>query len=438
MLSPFFNFLKKKSEKVKKDTKYHNTFDQIKTEKTEPSTTITIDEAKNIVKKIEDNQIKYLTDKIEKIRILTQKPLENIKSIISDLDTTKIEVHESSFESLVINSKKMVVNSIKKELSSSIPAPKTLNDVIKFYERLDSMVNKFSEISMSHKKVFNFFISKYADKLKTEFENISSLSMQCKYELDIFEKERQPIKNCFDNIDTLIQKNESMKLEEEKYKTKKSQRDELKLKLKKIDGEIQDLINSKHFIEANDIMKKIEFLEIEKNNYHKELLNIVSKTSRAFNKYSYGLNKSIVHKIHIILEQPWQILQDLDTYLDLIKEVKSALINGTIILKDSDKIETYLDNIINSLPNFKEREEKFNNEIKKLNNNKNINIISKVNELKRKYANYNQELKDIELYIKESESELLKNKSESDNLLSSIETYMNRLSKNKYHISISK
>ena len=195
---------------MKKDIKYHNTFDQIKSEETKPRTTISIEEAKNIVKKIEDSQIKYLTDKIEKIQMLTQKPLENIKSIILDLETTKIEVHESSFEPLVINSKKMVVNSIKKELSSSILTPKTLNDVIKFYERLDSMVNKFSEISMSHKKVFNFFISKYADKLKTEFENISSLSMQCKYELDVFEKDRQPIKKCFDNIDTLIQKNESI------------------------------------------------------------------------------------------------------------------------------------------------------------------------------------------------------------------------------------
>ena len=438
MLPPFFNFLKKKSEKVKKDIKYHNTFDQVKTEEIEPRTIISIDEARNIVKKIEDNQIKYLINKIEKIHMLTQKPLENIKSIISDLETTKIEVHESSFESLVINSKKMVVNSIKKELSSSIPTPKTLNDVIKFYERLDSMVNKFSEISMSHKKVFNFFISKYADKLKTEFENISSLSMQCKYELDIFEKERQPIKNCFDNMDTLIQKIESIKSEEEKYKMKQSQRDELKLKIKRVDDEIQDLINSKHFTEANDIIKKIESLEIEKNNYHKELLNVFSKTSRAFNKYSYGLNKSIVHKINIILEQPWKILQDLDTYLDLIKEVKNAIIKGTIILKDSDKIETYLDNIINSLPNFKEREEKLNNEIKKLNNNKNLNIIIKVNELKTKYTNYNKEFKDIELYIKESEGELLKNKKESDDLLSSIETYVNKLSKNKYRISISK
>lgn len=99
---------------MKKDTKYHNTLDQIKTEEIESRITISIDEAKDIVKKIEDNQIEYLTDKIEKIRMLTQKPLENIKIIISDLESTKIEVHESSFESLVINSKKMVVNSIKK------------------------------------------------------------------------------------------------------------------------------------------------------------------------------------------------------------------------------------------------------------------------------------------------------------------------------------
>jgi DNA repair ATPase RecN len=118
--------------------------------------------------------------------------------------------------------------------------------------------------------------------------------------------------------------------------------------------------------------------------------------------------------------------------------VKSAIRKGKIIVKDSDKMETYLDNIINSLPNFKEKEKNLNNEIRKLNNNKNINIISKVNELKRKHVTYNQELKDIEIYIKESENELLKNKNESDNLLSSIETYINRLSKNNYHISISK
>ena len=437
MLAPFFNIFKKKSEKENRNRKYHNKIDLIKNIETEERTTISIVEAKDIVKKIEDNQIEYLTDKIEKIRMLTQKPLENIKFIISDLESTKIEVHESSFESLVINSK-MVVNSIKKELSSGIPTPKTLNDVIKFYERLDSMVNKFSEVSMSHKKVFNFFISKYADKLKTEFESISSLSMQCKYELDIFEKERQPIKNCFDNIDALIQKHESIKLEEAKFKTKQFQIDELKLKIKKVDDEIQDLVNSKHFKEANDIMKKLESLEIEKNDFHKELLNICSKASRAFNKYSYGLNKSIVHKIHLILEQPWKIFEDFHTYLDLIKEVKNAISKGKIILKESEKVETYFDNIINSLPDYKEKEEKLNNEIKKLNSSKNMHIISKLNELKKKYANYNEEVQYIESYLKDSQTEIAKNKEEYDNLLKSIETYINLITKSKYHLSISK
>lgn len=421
---------------MKKDTKYDNTIDQIKPKETDSKKTISIDEAKNIVKEIEDNQVKYLIYKIEKIHILTQKPLGNIKSIISDLESTKIEVHESSFESLVINSKRMVVNSIKKELSSNIPTPQNLNDVIKFYERLDSMVNKFSEISMSHKKVFNFFISKYADKLKAEFESISSLSMQCKYELDIFEKERQPIKNCFANIDTLVQKNESIKLEEEKFQTKQFQLDELKLKIKKTNDEIQDLIDSKHYKEANDIMKKIEYLEIEKNDFHKDLLNVFSKTSRAFNKYSYGLNKTIVYNINLLLEQPWKIFEEQDKYLDLIKEVKTAIVKGTIIVKDSDKIKTYLDNIINSLPNFKEKEEKLNYEINKLNNTKNIEIISKVNELKKKHISFNQEIKSIEFFIKESKEELMKNKHEFNNLLSSVETYINSLNKNRYSILV--
>ena len=421
---------------MKKDTKYDNTIDQIKAKETDSKKTISIDEAKNIVKEIEDNQVKYLIYKIEKIHVLTQKPLENIKSIISDLESTKIEVHESSFESLVINSKRMVVNSIKKELSSNIPTPKNLNDVIKFYERLDSMVNKFSEISMSHKKVFNFFISKYADKLKAEFESISSLSMQCKYELDIFEKERQPIKNCFANIDTLVQKNESIKLEEEKFQIKQFQLDELKLKIKKTNDEIQDLIDSKHYKEANDIMKKIEYLEIEKNDFHKDLLNVFSKTSRAFNKYSYGLNKTIVYNINLLLEQPWKIFEEQDKYLDLIKEVKTAIVKGTIIVKDSDKIKTYLDNIINSLPNFKEKEDKLNYEINKLNNTKNIEIISKVNELKKKHISFNQEIKSIEFFIKESKEELMKNKHEFNNLLSSVETYINSLNKNRYRILV--
>ena len=404
-MAPFFNIFKKKSEKENRNRKFRNKIDLIKPIETKDRSTISIVEAKDIVKKIDQSQTKILTERIDKIKHLTQKPIENIQSIISDLESTKIDVHESSFESVVVNSKKMVINSIRKELSSNIPPPTTLNDVIKLHERLDSMVNRFSEVSKSHKKVFNFFISKYADKLKTEFENISSLSMQCKYEIDNFQNERQPLQNCFDNIDALIQKNELIKLEEDKFKTKQFQLDDLKLKIKKLNAEINDLAESKKYVESKDIVKKIQLLEIEKNNLHKELINAFSKVSRAMNKYSYGLSRLIVQRIDLMTEQPWKIFEDFQTYLDLIKEIKNAIRKGKIILKESEKIETYFDNIITSLPDYKEKEEKLNSEIKKLNSNKNMHIISKLNELKKKSANYHEELRYIESYLNESHNE---------------------------------
>jgi DNA repair exonuclease SbcCD ATPase subunit len=212
----------------------------------------------------------------------------------------------------------------------------------------------------------------------------------------------------------------------------------LKLKLKKMNTEINDLINSKKYLESKDISKKIQLLDIEKDNFHKELINAFSKVSRAMNKYSYGLNKLIIQRIDIMTAQPWKIFEDLNTYLALIKEVKEAIRNGKIIVKESEKIETYLDNLINALPDYKEKEEKLTSEIKKLNNNKNMHIISKLNELKRKHTNYNQELISLELYLKDSESEIAKNKEEYENLLVSIETYINSTTKNQYHISIPK
>ena len=136
MLSPFFNIFKKKSEKIRINPKYHSKIDHLKTIKTGEGTTITIVEAKDIVKKIDLTQTKILTGRIDKIRHLTQKPIENIKSITSDLESAKIDVHESSFESVVVNSKKMVINSIRKELSSNISSPSTLDDVIKYARKI--------------------------------------------------------------------------------------------------------------------------------------------------------------------------------------------------------------------------------------------------------------------------------------------------------------
>jgi hypothetical protein len=81
----------------------------------------------------------------------------------------------------------MVILSIKKEISSFPEVPKSFQDIKEFHQHLDSVVHRFSELSSSHKKVFNFFIRKYAERLENEFKNISSVSHECKREIYLYE-----------------------------------------------------------------------------------------------------------------------------------------------------------------------------------------------------------------------------------------------------------
>ena len=71
-MAPFFNIFKKKSEKENRSRNYQNKIDAIKTIETKDRTTISIVEAKDRVKKIDQSQTKILTERIDKIRHLTQ------------------------------------------------------------------------------------------------------------------------------------------------------------------------------------------------------------------------------------------------------------------------------------------------------------------------------------------------------------------------------
>ena len=63
---------------------------------------------------------------------------------------------------------------------------------------------------------------------------------------------------------SLIQKNELIKLEEEKFKTKQFQLDDLKLKIKKLNAEINDLTDSRKYIESKEVLKKIQVSRLRK------------------------------------------------------------------------------------------------------------------------------------------------------------------------------
>lgn len=382
---------------------------------------VSISDARDILERTRENRIKELKGRIKPLHSITMQHMENIKNIALELEQAKIDVEERSFEYMVINSKRTVISSVKKELSSFPSFPETFDDIKGYHERLDSMVHRFSELSSSHKKVFNFFIKKYAERLENEFKNISQISHEYKRELYFFDDELNFLNSSMDNLRDIEQKKETIHYLESLIEEKKLDIEHLKEKLEKVQSDLHSLLNSEKYHEAQQIRKQIDLIEREKKDFHKELINHFSKVSRAFNKYSYGMNKNVIHKFQIMTEKPWEIfLHDSASYATLIKEVKSSMTKGKINVKDSDKVISYLENILQSFSEFEKKEENLNKKIRDLNNKPSLQIFFKKNELQEQESYLSQEVSAKEISHKEYQSELKQNKKEMDDLKISI------------------
>jgi len=433
LLTPLFDFFKKKTNIDKKERNSYN-INKFKDNSIDP-VQITSFDTKDILQRSRDGKIKQLAEKIKPLYFQSLQYMNNIKNIARDLEIAKIDVQERSFESLLINSKRMVISSIKKEISSYPTVPESFQDIKDFHQHLDSMVHRFSELSSSHKKVFNFFIRKYAERLENEFKNISNISHECKREIYLYEDQLNFLNSCLDGLNVIADKKEMIRSMESLVVDKRANIDDLRSNIKKVESEINLMVNSEKYHQAQKTRQTLTLVEKEKKDFHKELINSFSRVSRAFNKYSYGMNKSVIHKFQVMTEKPWEMFsQDITHYVNLITDVKTSMVKGKINVKDSDKIITYIENVLNSLNEFKNREENLNQKLHTLQNNPDLIIFSKLRDLQEQKSYLTQELFGKETSHKELQIELEKNKREVEDLKKPIERCLLDLTGKNYSL----
>ena len=435
LLTPFFDFLKKKSNLYKKERDSYNVNEFV--DHSNEHLQINSFDTKDILQRYIGEKVKQLSRKIEPLYHESLQHMNNIENIALDLEVAKIDVEERSFESLLINAKRMVISSIKKEISSFPEVPKSFQDIKEFHQHLDSMVHRFSELSSSHKKVFNFFIRKYAERLENEFKNISSVSHECKREIYLYEDQLNFLNSSLDGLNVIADKKEMIRSMESLLGDKQHSIDDLRSNIKKVESEINSILNSEKYHNAQQTKQMQTLVEKEKKEFHRELVNSFSKVSRAFNKYSYGMNKSVIHKIQVMTEKPWEIFsQDIASYGDLIKDVKTSMVKRKINVKDSDKILAYIDNILDSLAEFKNREVNLDKKLHALQNNPDLSIFSNLRELKEKKSYLSQELLSKETSQRELQTDLEKNKKEIQDLRKPIEKCLLELTGKHYSLQV--
>jgi len=87
-----------------------------------------------------------LISDLEPVRRSVLDCLERLKTGANELEEQEIKVENPQFESLINNSKRILITSIKKESFIESSELNDYDDVIKFKNNLELLINRFGQV----------------------------------------------------------------------------------------------------------------------------------------------------------------------------------------------------------------------------------------------------------------------------------------------------
>jgi hypothetical protein len=406
---------------------------------------ISIKDATTRLRVIQEQETASLVRQFAPIRNSAQASLQSIVDLAGDLQNEEIKVEDQRFESTVENARSTVITSILKDANSSFAEIASYDDVIKFKDRLESLTNRFGQLTGSHSKLFNVFLKKYADKFRSEFEDFSNLNKKGSKLIENYDRNLKDTNSCTEMISRLSDSLESLRYSKEKIADLSREIAGMEEEVKSITRRRQDIEQSEEYKNYSRLEGEARELEKTKAEFRDYVSDLFSHLNRAFTKYSYGVSKSVVTKIDMLSSTPWEIFlnprsltsdssganierskedhEDVESYRTLLIEIRGAVGKGTISLKDSEKVLTYLDKAIETFPKIESRgweiqKKAFN--IKRSQDREAFNSIRSLDEQIRRTKNDITEKKiliaEIERAVQEKNNEI-KNLSEECNYL---------------------
>jgi hypothetical protein len=388
------------------------------------SNRLTISKALDLLEKMENEKVSDMSRSLIPIRQSLENSLLTVGRLAEEMENEKVKVEEEKFKPTVESSRKILVSSLKKEVSSNFPTPTSISEAKKFQERLQSLMERFGDVSGSHSKVLTTFMKKHTGKIKGEFDTISSLEKRTNKIVEYFEEDRRPIEDCIKVLTKTSQMLESIRSQEGELQKVKDEISRLEAEAQDLARKLDDVERSSDFESASKTLHEIKLAQDEEKEFHKYLGDLFSPVSRALAKYSYGTSKSTSSRLQILMKTPWKIFEqsneekmdfgqlqesqsgELDSYKSLLAEVYKAVSTGKITLKDSDKTVKLFEGIVESLPSLSKRSKLISDKLKSLENKKDNSVISISEDLRMKLRNNKISLDNHRLYLERLENEI--------------------------------
>jgi myosin heavy subunit len=424
-LSPGFGFLKKKTSDFFLDKKSNSDFYQ----------SVTDSELLHIIENEKKILEKDLKNDLEPIRTSVLDCLNRLRDSAKELEEQEIKVENPQFEPLINTSKNILISSIKKESFIESSEIKNYEDAVKFKNNLELLVNRFGQVGDSHNRILNEFMRKQINKLKSEFDKISSLLKEVTKVLSV--KESQ-INNCITCRDDLILLNEKLK----EKKDKQNRLAEIAQELQTIDKNIEaanrkyeDFQKSEEFLNGLNFLEKINNKKDEIGILEKNMINRVSNLSRPITKFSYEASKETQGRLANLLNDPLEIYNDNSEYLKLFNELKRNIIEKSIKIKDPEKTIHQIEEIVNSLPSLSSNLKDLKEELILLESSTSFKNIKRLNDLKMTTEMYEKNRLENITKTQETKETIEELESATNGLKKKIEDKVSEITNTKYSIA---
>jgi hypothetical protein len=377
-LSPKFGFFKRKTSDI-----FHE-----KEGQTDSVSTVTYNELLEILEREKKLLERDLITDIEPTRRSVLECLHRLRNGANELELQEIKVENPQFESLISNSKRILITSIKKESFIESSEIKDYEDAVKFKNNLELLINRFGQVGDSHNRILNEFMRKQINKLKSEFDNLSSLLKKVTKILSIKEAEINKTIACRDDLVLFREKFNESKNKQDRLSELREEKETMDRNIEFAKREYNDFQNSNEFLNIESVQKKITDKKKEITTLENKIAGMISSLSRPITKFSYQAPKETQGKLAALQNEPLEIFNHYDEYLQLFNEIKRDLVERTIEIKDPEKTIHQVDEIVNSLPLLSSNLKSLQDQLIQLQSSVNSKAMKHLEELKSKTELY--------------------------------------------------
>jgi DNA repair exonuclease SbcCD ATPase subunit len=383
-LSPKFGFFKRKTFNYFQDKRSDSDSVQSVTDK----------ELLEIIESEKKVFEKDLSSNLEPIRNSVLDSLDHLRKDADELEEQEIKVENPQFESLINTSKRILITSIKKESFIESSEIKNYEDAVKFKNNLELLINRFKQVGDSHNRILNEFMRKQVNKLKNEFDNLSSLLKEVTKLLSTKESEINKCIACKEDLILLKEKLSERNNKQGRLSELMEERQTIEKNIETGNKEYEDFQKSEEFLNTSNILEEINDKKNEIEIFEKNMINRVSNLSRPITKFSYLASKETQGRLATILNEPLEIFNDSSQYLQLFNELKKQIVEKSIQIKDPEKTIHQIDEIINSVPSLASNLKNLNEQLIHLEstvNSKNMKHLDDIKNMTKMYEKYHSE-----------------------------------------------